>query len=109
MLMSDSETLQNIMTYKNGVCAFLLELDELKQFKSEKFARGRCTIRDPSTMQDYSYFYEVLGFPKVTSQIKVKKQGCVCLRLSLDTSQPDIKKCHSVFTVDQIRNMNWIL
>lgn len=108
MLMADSETLRDIMTYENGVCAVLVELDALRQFKDAKFARGRCTIRDPATMQDYSYFYEVLEFPEVTSQIKVKKQGCVVLKLSLDTAQPDIKKCHSVFTKKQMKNMNWI-
>lgn len=109
MLMSDPETLYNIMSYESGECAVLVELEELKQFKSPKFQRGRCTIRDPATMQDYSYFYEVVDFPTVTSQIKAKKQGCVVLKLSLDTAQPDIKKCHSVFTVEQMRNMNWIL
>lgn len=109
MLMSDRETLHNIMNYEDGVCAFLLDKKELNWFKDKRGARGRITIREPSTFQDYSYFYEVLEFPEVTSQIKAKNQGCVVVKLSLDTNQPDIKHCHSVFTRAQIKNMNWIL
>ncbi len=109
MLMSDKETLFNIMNYENGVCAFLLDREELKQFKDERNKRGRITIREPSAFQDYSYFYEVLELPEVTSQIKAKNQGCVVVKLSLDTNQPDIKHCHSVFTRAQMKNMNWIL
>lgn len=109
MLMSDTETLYNIMMYENGVCAFLLEKEELKQFQGAKNLRGRITIREATTYKDYSYFYEVLELPKVTSQISAKKQGCVVLKLSRDTDQPDIKHCHSVFTRAQIKNMNWIL
>lgn len=108
MLLADAGTLHDIMAYENGICAFLLEQSELKQFKDPRLARGRITIRNPETYQDYSYFYEVLEFPEVTSGIKLKKQGCVVLRLMLDTSQADITKCHSVFTKKQVVQMGWV-
>lgn len=109
MLFADASLLQDIAMYNEGVCCFMAEKSEIKQFENSNFSSGRITIRDPETLKDYSYLYTVVDFPRVSSSLAQKKEKCVCLKLRLDTRQPSIKKCHSVFTRKQMIDMGWIL
>lgn len=109
MLFADVNTLKDIMTYHGGVCCFIVPSSEQKQFTSDEFSSGRITIRDPETYKDYGFLYKVVGFPRVSSGIAKKRERCVMLELKLDTKQPDIEKCHSVFTKKQMSDMGWII
>lgn len=109
MLFADVSMLQDVMMCNGGVCCFMVEESEIKQFENSEFSSGRITIRDPETFKDYSYLYTVVDFPRVSSSLARKKEKCVCLELKLDTRQPSIKKCHSVFTRKQMIDMGWIL
>lgn len=109
MLFADVSMLQDIMMYNGGICCFMVEESEIRQFESPEFSSGRITIRDPETFKDYSYLYTVMNFPQVSSSLARKKEKCVCLELKFDTKQPSIKKCHSVFTRKQMIDMGWIL